>query len=336
MKQIRIHGPDDVRLDEIPEPRVGPDDALLAVAACGICGSDVGYVRLGGVQGPVAEPLAIGHELAGTVVALGERVRLPRIGIGTRVALHPGAAGFGLGNGGPEGGFTPRLLVRGAGGGGSLFPIPDDMPFEIAALAEPLGVGMNAVDRVDVRPGERVAVLGAGPIGLAAVATLRDRGIEDVVAIDRSERRLEIARKLGARETIRPGGTELWDALGRLHGRESFYWMDVVGTNVFIEATGSAALLEEVVRRAGPRARVSIVALHRTPVPVDFLTVMMKQMTLQGAMEYPDRFEAMLELLARRDLAPMITHRFALDDFAAAFEVAKSPDAGGKVMIEID
>ncbi len=336
MKQVRIHGPDDVRLDEVPEPQVGPDDALLAVAACGICGSDVGYAKLGGVQGPVSEAMPIGHELAGTIVALGTRVRLRGVGIGTRVAVHPGAAGFGLGNGGPEGGFTPRLLVRGASQGKSLFPIPDDMPFEIAALAEPLGVDMNAVDRAGVRPGDRIAVLGAGPIGLSAIATLQDRGIEDVVAVDFSQRRLEVARKLGARDAICPSGTDLWEALGRLHGRESFYWMDVVGTNVFIEATGSGSLLEEVIGRAGPGARVSVVALHRKPVPVDFMTVMMKQMTLQGAMEYPDRFEEMLELLSRRDLGPMITHRFALDDFAEAFEVAKSPDTAAKVMIRID
>lgn len=124
--------------------------------------------------------------------------------------------------------------------------------------------------------------------------------------------------------------------LGRLHGRETFYWMDVVGTNVFIEATGAGTLLEEVIRRAAPGARVSVVALHRKPVPVDFMTVLMKQMTLQGAMEYPDRFETMIELLDRRDLSPMITHRFALDDFAAAFDVARSPDAGAKVMVRID
>ncbi|MAG29286.1 MAG: alcohol dehydrogenase [Deltaproteobacteria bacterium] len=333
MKQVRIHGPDDVRLDEIPEPEPGPDDAILAVAACGICGSDVGYAKLGGVQGPAPEPVPLGHELAGTVVAVGDRVR--GIEIGSRVALNPGAAGFGLGSGGPEGGFTPRLLVRGAGLGKSLFPIPDDMPFEIAALAEPLGVGMNAVDQVDVQPGEKVAVLGAGPIGLSAIATLHDRGVEDIVAIDLSETRLEIARKLGAKDTINPKNDDLWNDLGRLHGTEQLYWMDLVDTDVFIEATGSGALLKKAIERGGNGSRISVVALHRQEVPVDFMTVLMKQMRLQGAIEYPERFENMLELLARRDLGPMITHRFRLDEFSTAFEVAKSPDAGAKIMIEI-
>jgi 2-desacetyl-2-hydroxyethyl bacteriochlorophyllide A dehydrogenase len=334
MKLARIHGPGDVRLDEVPEPEVGPDDVVLEVAACGICGSDVGYVKLGGVQGPAPEPMPIGHELAGTVIEVGENCR----GIaspGDRVALHPGAAGFGLGNGGPEGGFTKKLLVRGAVQGRSLFAIPDDMPFEHAALAEPLGVGMHAVDQAEVQPGDKVAVLGAGPIGLAAVATLADRGIEDVVSIDLSDTRLEVARKLGAAHAVNPGKEDLWARLGELHGTDRCYWMDIVGSNVFIEATGVGSLLEEVVARAAMRSRVSVVALHRSPVPIDFMLVLMKELTLRGSIEYPERYEDMIELLDRRDLSPMITHRFSLDDFLEAFEVARSPDAGAKVMIEI-
>ena len=98
MKVARIHGPNDVRLDEMPEPVCGPDDAILEVAACGICGSDVGYAKIGGIQTRTTEPFPIGHELAGTVAELGKNVR--GVKVGTRVALHPGAAGFGLGNGG--------------------------------------------------------------------------------------------------------------------------------------------------------------------------------------------------------------------------------------------
>ena len=334
MKQARIHGPGDVRLDEIPEPEAAPDDVILAVSACGICGSDVGYAKLGGVQGPAPEPMPIGHELAGTVIEVGANCRAVAT-VGDRVVLHPGAAGFGLGNGGPEGGFTPRLLVRGAARGKSLFPIPDDMPFELAALAEPLGVGMHAVDQAEASPGDRVAVLGAGPIGLAAVATLADRGIEDVVAIDLSDTRLEIARKLGARETINPGREDPWEALGRHHGSDRFYWTDVVGTNVFIEATGVGPLLAQVVERAAPGGRVSVVALHRKKVELDFMLVLMKELTLRGSIEYPERYETMIEMIARRDLSAMITHRYALDDFLEAFETASSPDAGAKVMIDI-
>ncbi len=334
MKLARIHGPGDVRLDEVPEPDAGPDDVILDVRACGICGSDVGYAKIGGAQGPTPRPMAIGHELAGTVSFVGANCG-DLATIGARVALHPGAAGFGLGNGGPEGGFAPKLLVRGAAQGKSLFSIPDDMPFEFAALAEPLGVGMHAVDQAEVRAGDKVAVLGAGPIGLSAVTTLADRGIEDVVSIDLSETRLEVARKLGVAHTINPGKEDLWEALGRIHGTDTLYWMDVVGTNVFIEATGVGPLLSEVVGRCAPRSRISVVALHRKKVPIDFMTVLTKEVTIRGSIEYPERYEEMIELIARRDLSPMITHRFPLDEFLLAFEVARSPDAGAKVMIDI-
>jgi 2-desacetyl-2-hydroxyethyl bacteriochlorophyllide A dehydrogenase len=333
MKLARIHGPNDVRLDEVAEPVCGPDDAILEVAACGICGSDVGYAKIGGIQVRSDSPIPIGHELAGVVAEIGRNVR--GVAVGARVALHPGAAGYGLGNGGPEGGFTTRLLVRGAAQGKSLFPIPDSMSFEQAALAEPLGVGMHAVDQAKVQPGDKVAILGAGAIGLSAAITLLDRGIENVCVVDLSEARLEVARKLGVSQTIHSKSTNLWDALGKRHGRREFYGSQVVDTNVFIEATGSGPLLAEVVANCAPGSRVSVVALHRKLVPIDFMTVLMKQMSLIGAMEYPERYEEMIELIARRDPSAMITHRFALDDFARAFAVASSPDAGAKVMIRM-
>ena len=163
MKLARIHGPGDVRLDDVSEPTCGPDDVILDVGACGICGSDVGYAKLGGVAGPVSEPMPIGHELAGTVASVGTNCG-DIAKIGDRVALHPGAAGFGLGNGGPEGGFTPRLLVQGAAQGKSLFPIPDDMSFAHGALAEPLGVGMHAVDQSEAGHGVREHVAPASAV----------------------------------------------------------------------------------------------------------------------------------------------------------------------------
>ena len=216
MKRVQIHAPGEVRLDDVPEPEPGPRDAVIRVAACGICGTDLRYVRQGGLIGPSDVAMPLGHELSGVVEALGSEVGDLRIG--ERVVLNPTAAGNMIGNGGSEGGFAPKLLVREAAAGGSLFPLPDELPDDVAALAEPLGVGMNAVDRSRIGRGERVAVFGAGPIGLAAVATLADRGIDDIVAVDLSVRRLDIARSLGARATIDASREKPFLRLRELHG----------------------------------------------------------------------------------------------------------------------
>jgi threonine dehydrogenase-like Zn-dependent dehydrogenase len=331
MKQVRLHGPEDVRIDEVPEPEPGPRDAVVRVAACGICGSDVGYVKLGGVAG-TRRPVPLGHEVAGVVEALGAEVAGLRPG--DRVVVHPGASGNRIGNGGPEGGFAPRLLVRNAAAGGNLFAIPDEMPFEVAALAEPLGVGMNAALRSDARAGEKVVVFGAGPIGLAAVATLADRGVADVIAVDLSERRLALARALGAHATLNPAREDVWQGIRARHGEALLMGARMAASDAYVEASGASAVIGEVLQHAKGEARLSVVALHRAPVPVNFLLVMMKQLTLRGAMEYPEDFGETLALLARRDLAPMITHRFPLARFAEALAVARDANASGKVMIE--
>ena len=332
MKQVRLHGPEDVRVDEVPEPEPGPRDALVRVAACGICGSDVGYVRLGGIAGPTRRPLPLGHELAGVVEAVGAEVT--GLSAGARVVVHPAAGGDRIGNGGPEGGFAPRLLVRNAAAGRNLFAIPERMPFEVAALAEPLGVGMNAVLRSEARPGEKVVVFGAGPIGLAAVATLVDRGVADVIAVDPSERRLALARAFGAHAALNPAREDVWRGIRARHGEATLLGAPMAASDAYIEASGAAPVIGEILQHARGEARLSVVALHREPVPLSFLLVMMKQLTLRGAMEYPADFGETLALLSRRDLSPMITHRFALARFAEALAVARDAGASGKVMIE--
>jgi threonine dehydrogenase-like Zn-dependent dehydrogenase len=332
VKQVRLHGPDDVRIDDVPEPAPGPRDAVVRVHACGICGSDVGYVKLGGVAGPTRRPLPLGHELAGVVEAVGGEVT--GVAEGARVVVHPGAAGHRIGNGGAEGGFAARLLVRDAAGGGSLFAIPEAMPFEVAALAEPLGVGMNAAQRTDARAGEKAVVFGAGPIGLAAVATLVDRGVADVIAVDLSERRLALARTLGASAGLNPASDDVWRAIRARHGEAALMGAPMAASDVYVEASGAAPVIGEILAHAKAEARVSVVALHRQPIPVSFLLVMMKQLTLRGAMEYPADFGETIALLSRRDLSPMITHRFPLERFAEALAVARDASAGGKVMIE--
>jgi threonine dehydrogenase-like Zn-dependent dehydrogenase len=331
--QVNVHAPGDVRLDAATRPEVGPRDALVRVEACGICGSDVGYVRLGGVAGPTPEPMPIGHELSGVVEQLGSEVH--GLAVGARVVVDPLGAGNMIGNGGSEGGFTRQLLVRNAAEGESLVPIPDAMPFEVAALAEPLGVGMQAVNRSGARPGEKVVIFGAGPIGLAALATLCYRGIEDVVVVDLSPRRLEIARALGAREVLNPDQDKVWRRLRELHGTASVLGAPMAGSDVYIEASGASALIGQVIAHAKSNARLSVVGLHRQEVPVNFLVVMMKQLSIVGSMAQPDDWNDMIEMLSRVDLSAMITHRFALQDFQQGLAIAQTPGAGAKVMITL-
>jgi threonine dehydrogenase-like Zn-dependent dehydrogenase len=333
MQQVRLHGPGDVRLDEVAEPEPGPRDVVVRVAACGICGSDVGYVKAGGVGAPTRRPLPLGHELAGVIEQVGSEVAGWRAG--ARVVVHPGAAGNRIGNGGPEGGFARRLLVRNAAAG-ALFPIPDALPLETAALAEPLGVGMNAVARADARAGEKAVVFGAGPIGLAALAALGDRGVEDVIAVDPSERRLALARTLGARATLNPAARDVWREIRALHGEAPLLGAAMAASDLYIEASGAGPVIGGVLEHARGEARLVVVALHRAPLPVSFLLVMMKQLTLRGAMEYPEDFSETLALLGRRDLSAMITHRFPLAGFHEALEVAATPALGGKVMITME
>lgn len=335
MLQVRIHGPDDVRLDEVPEPVAGPGDAVVRVASCGICGSDLGYIRMGGLAGPTREPMPIGHELSGVIEAVGADVE--GLAPGDRVALDPTdpAGGPVIGNGSSEGGFAPLLLVRDVASATRLHKLPDSMPFDIAALAEPLGVGMNAVDKLTVAPGDKAVVFGAGPIGLAAVASLRDQGVEDIVSIDLSEQRLGLARKLGARATLNAGDGNIWRRLQEIHGDVNFMGARVAASDVYIEASGASHLITEVIGNARRGARLAIVALHRAPIEVNFLLVLMRELQITGAMEYPAEFRRSLDVLERDDLAPMITHHFPLERFHDALEIAKQASIAGKVMIDI-
>jgi threonine dehydrogenase-like Zn-dependent dehydrogenase len=306
---------------------------VVRVAACGICGSDLRYVRLGGLAGPMPEPMPLGHELSGVVDTVGREVA--DFAPGDRVVLNPTAAGNMIGNGGREGGFAPLLLVRDVAAGASLFAVPDTLGDDVAALTEPLGVGMNAVDQSEAAAGEKVVVFGAGPIGLAAIATLADRGIDDVIAVDLSPRRLEIASVLGARFAIDATVGDPWKQIRALHGEEPLMGAPMAGTDAYIEASGAGTVISQILQHAKARARLSVVALHGDAIPVSFLLVMMKQLTIRGAMEYPDDYNDAIDLLARRDLSPMISHRFPLGRFGEALAVAQDSRAGGKVMIEM-
>lgn len=333
MLQVRVHGPGDVRTDDLADPQPGPSDALVRVAACGVCGTDLTYIRQGGVAGPGPEPLCLGHEVSGTVDWVGPEVS--RFRVGDRVVVQPGTEELPrIGNGAPQGGLTPVLHVAEADR--RLHRVPDTVGLDVAAFAEPLAVGMHAADQADVAPGDGVAVFGCGPVGLAAIATLVDRGHERVVAIEPSAVRRDLALSLGAQAALDPLATDVWDELASLHGTSPFMFGPTPATAAFIEASGVDQIITDVIAHAAVGAHLSVVALHYTPIETSFLMVLMKELTLRGSIEYPPRFADALDVLARRDLSGLITHRFGLDAFDEALGVLDGSKDCGKVLVTVD
>ena len=336
MPLVRVHGVEDVRLDEVPVPECGDDDVLVEVSACGICGTDAGYVATGGLL-PPGVPMPLGHELSGRVGAVGRRVS--HVSVGQRVVVQPTANGAEIGNGGSEGGFAPVLRVAAAGTHpDAVRPLPDGLSFEQGALVEPLSVAMHGVNQSGIRPGQSALVLGSGPIGLCTVVVLRHYGVEEIVVADRSPYRLALAETLGAAATCDVGQQDLLDALAERHGAIEYYGERVAGTDVYIEATGVGAVLEQAIGLSCQGATVVVVGVHHEPIQVHPRILLMKELRLIGSMAYPDEFPAVIEMLSSGtvDVSPLITHRFPLSDFTQALATARDPQQAGKVMVTMD
>lgn len=334
MRLITIHGVEDLRLDQVAPPVCGPRDAIIRVRACGICGTDISHLRTGGKW----NPMPLGHEAAGTVIEVGPEVK--DVTIGQRVLVNPTGTGNSknvIGCGGTEGAFTENLLVREAKLGATLLPVPDGLPLDIAALAEPLAVALHGINRSEARPGEKVAIFGCGPIGLGMILWLRRRGVTDIAAIDLSSDRLAMAREFGAAHCIQAGVDDLSEALKAAHGTAPSYRGTGAGTDLFIDVAGAPTILSDIIAVARRHSRLVITASYKTPVTVDLGSLLGLEMNITTAVAYPTELaDALAALPDIQDQASrLITHRFAFDDALEAFAVARQPIAS-KVMIEFE
>lgn len=335
MPLVQIHGVDDVRLDEVARPQPGPRDVLVKVVSCGICGSDLGYIAQGGLT-PPGVPMPLGHELAGNIEQVGAEVR--GLKPGQRVTVNPMAGGQSIGNGGGEGGFAPLLLVKDVvANPDAILALPDALDYDQGALVEPLAVAMHGINRAAVEAGESVVVLGAGPIGLCAVVGLRDRGVDNIVVVDQSPRRLQIARSLGASTVCQAGEQDLEQCLRQAHGEADLMGMPMPATRVYIEATGVGAVLQQAIAVAGPGARIVVLGVHKAPIEMDPLQLLFKELKLIGSMAYPEEFPQVIDMLAsgRVDVRPLVTHHFPLEHFMDALEAARDTQRAAKVMIRV-
>jgi threonine dehydrogenase-like Zn-dependent dehydrogenase len=198
-------------------------------------------------------------------------------------------------------------------------------------------VALHGIELAKVSASDKVAVLGAGPIGLCAVAMLRHRGVTNIVIFDREESRLERARALGATTTINVDSMSISDGLAAAHGAGVRFGVPYSETDVFIDAAGAPPALEAVLANAKYRARVVVIALYKKPVAIDLFKVMANEILISGSIadNRAQEFGEAIDMIAAGaiDLSPMISHHIAFERFHEALAIAADPARAAKVML---
>ena len=339
MKAVVVHGANDLRIDDRPEPVAGPGEVVLDVEWGGICGSDLSYWRHG-ASGTAAlkSPLVLGHEVAGRIAKLGAGVEHLEVGqpvtvhpaelvgdgalperLRGRTNLYPQIRYFGSAAFDPhtDGGFSERKLAKAF----QVRPLPDGVDTLRGALAEPLAVAMHAVSRAGSLQGRDVLVNGAGPIGSLVTAAAKYAGARTVIATDISDASLRIAKAMGADEVLNVSDTAL-----------------PTDMELVFEATGIPAVLGGVLcatARGGTVVQVG--NLPGTPAASALGDLVTREITWIGSYRFVDEItDALQAMKDGLDVSPIITHKFAIEDAAQAMQTAADPAAGSsKVMLRL-
>lgn len=335
MKAVRLFGAGDLRLVDDPEPVAGPGESLVRVDAVGLCGSDLHWFGEGGIGDAVVttRPLVLGHEVAGTA--------LTGLYAGRLVAVDPahpcgrcGAcrAGHGnlcpavrfLGHGDVDGGlrqtiaWPDRLLV----------PLPDGMSAVEGAVLEPLGVALHAWDLSHARPGESVAVVGCGPIGLLLIQLAVAAGASEVVAVEPLAHRRQAAVRYGASRALTPDQAReasAWTPKGELRGADVVF--EVAGTD-------DALAISCIAARLGGKVLITgIPETENSSFPA--AVARRKGLTLALVRRMKEMYGRTVQLVAsgRVDASSVVTSTFGLDAYADAFNTAAHRD-GLKVVLD--
>lgn len=333
MRSVHVTGPGTTGWVDIGTPVAGPRDVLLRIRACGICGSDALYTQVGGIP-PRQGATPLGHEPAGEIVEIGAEVS--GFSVGDHVVVDTMAFTDGLlGSGGEQGALSEFVVVRDAEPGTQLRVIPSEIPWEVAALNEPMAVAYHAVNRTDPKKGDKVVIFGAGPIGLGALLGYRRRGASHIVVIDLVPERLEKAMQIGADAVIDSGSEDVATRLVELHGDGASAHVRGVrsGTDVFLDAAGVAVVPRTVAAVAKHGATLGIVAVHKKPVEFDFGGVLSTELTIVWSMGYPTEiFEVTDDIVANWEkYALIISHRLPFEQSLDALALAATPGAADKV-----
>ena len=336
----------ELRVDDVPDPTPGPGQVLAKVLACGICGSDLHMLQHGKemrqmmtelAAGAPVDPLApksfephldtvMGHEYCCEVVEVGPGVG--GLAEGDVVVSFPIAMDM-------EGIHTVGYSNRYNGGYAELMvvneltsvKVPAGTPSELAAMTEPLAVGIHAVAKSRIVPGEAAIVIGAGPVGLACIAELRMRGIGPIVVGDFSAKRRELAALLGADEVVDPREETVIDAWRRIDGQK---------TVVVFEAVGVPGMIDQAMRMAPRHSRVLVVGACMQQDQILPMLGIGKELNIQFVLGYePLEFSGALEAIAegKVDLRPWLTGTVPVDGVPQAFTDLANPEAHAKILV---
>lgn len=329
MKAARFYDQGDIRIEDIPEPAVGPGQVGIKVAWCGICGTDLHEYKDGPVFCPTRDtphpisgetaPVTLGHEFSGVVDELGEGVE--DLEIGQHVVVEPYIIGDDVDTG-PESKdyhLSPNMNFIGlAGRGGGLgeriaverrwvHPIADTVALDEAALIEPLSVGYHAVERSGAGAGDVAVVGGAGPIGLLTAAVLKALDVTVVISELSPLRRQKAVDTGVADHALDPREVDVAEEVRRLTGGR--------GANVAFECTSVQAVLDTLMDALRPTGVLVVVSIWAKRADFDMHKLVMKELDLRGTIAYVNSHPATIELVesGKIDLKPFITGKIGLE-----------------------
>ncbi len=321
--------------DDVADPVPETGQVLVGVRACGICGSDLHFAAhgeqvlqmsnrvargAGGISVDLNRDVFMGHEFSAEVLEAGPDTETHPPGtLVTSLPLLLSAKGGEpiVYSNSTIGGYAERMLLSAP----LLLPIPNGLDFKHAALTEPMAVGLHAVNKSAIAPGESALVLGCGPIGIAIIASLKAQGIETIVAADFSPKRRELAAEMGAHQTLDPAQGSPFDS---------------VKPAVVFEAVGVPGVIDDVLLRARAGTRLVVAGVCMEADTVHPFFAIAKEINVQFVLAYtPEEFTDSLRALAEGDIdaTPLITGEVGLDGVGAAFDDLSDPERHCKILV---
>lgn len=338
MQASRFLGNKTFAVTDLPTPYAGPGELVLRNQVCGVCGTDVHIYHGEPGSADVNPPVVLGHEYSGEVVEVGEGVTGFAVGDHVTVdpniycghcaycqngkkQLCPSMEAIGVTR---DGGFAQYSRIPAS----QAFKLEPTVPWETAAMAEPLACCLHGIDLAGIQVGDKVCVVGGGAIGLLMVQLAKLSGASQIVLSEPNEKRRQVGLQLGANAALDPTRPDAQEAFAQVLGG---------GANVVIECVGNVPAVKSAFQFAGKGATVLLFSVPKVDATFDLplFDVYKKELTIKGSFVNPDTHARAVALInsGKVDFDPIITHRFTLDQLPEAIAMQMS-DASIKVVVE--